>query len=66
MTLLPPDESSSFFSSEEITRFKDLAKKHFRRDLTDLQAFDQLHRLFLLAGMISKTTQSGIIYKGEI
>lgn len=66
MQLLPPEENNSFFSAEEISIFRELVKKHFERDLTDSQAFDQFHRLFLLVDMITKTTQSGIIYKGEI
>lgn len=66
MQLLPPEENNSFFSVEEISRFRELVKKHFERDLTDSQAFDQFHRLFLLVDMITKTTQSGIINKGEI
>jgi hypothetical protein len=64
--IILPVQDSSFFTAEEISRFGDLAKKHFGRDLTDSQVFDQFHRLFLLVDMITKTTQSGIINKGEI
>ena len=59
MQLLPQDQSNSFFTSEELQRFKDLAKKHFGRDLTDSEAFDQFHRLFLLVDDVVKDTRNG-------
>lgn len=61
MQSIPQEENSSFFSADELFRFRELVKKHFGRNLTDSQVFDQFHRLFLLVDMITKTTQSGII-----
>lgn len=59
MPLLPQDQSNSFFTTEELQRFKDLVKQHYRRDLTDSEAFDQFHRLFLLIDDVVKDTRNG-------
>ena len=45
--MLSDTQDQSFFTKEEIQKFKDLAKLHFGRDLADEEAFDQFHRLFL-------------------
>lgn len=54
-------QNNSFFTPEELQRFKDLAKLHYGRDLTDVEAFDQFHRLFLLIDSVVSDTRNGTI-----
>ncbi len=61
MALLPQGQNNSFFTSEELQQFKDLSKKHFGRDLTDSEAFDQFHRLYRLIEDTVKGTRNGTI-----
>jgi len=51
----------SFFTQEELQRFKDLVKLHFKRELNDDEAFDQFHRLFLQIDDIVNNPHNGII-----
>lgn len=56
-----PDLDDSFFTTAEMQRFKDLAKKHLGLDLTDNEAFDHFHRLYRLIDDIVRVTRNGTI-----